>query len=82
MHIFNYDFLRDEMLPAQLVPIASNISALRVMAGVRRESYAKAFRELETIAKIESVKASNALDGQTHSGDGERVKRTSQSCGS
>ena len=63
MHIFNYDFLRDEMLPAQLVTIASNISALRVMAGVRRESYAKAFEELETIAKIESVKASNALEG-------------------
>ena len=53
MHIFNYDFLRDEMLPAQLVTIASNISALRVMAGVRRESYAKAFEDLETIAKIE-----------------------------
>ena len=61
MHIFNYDFLRDEMLPAQLVTIASNISALKVMAGVRRESYAKVFEELETIAKIESVKASNAI---------------------
>ena len=43
--------------------IASNITALKVMAGVRRESYAKAFEELETIAKIESVKASNAIEG-------------------
>ena len=63
MHIFNYDFLRDEMLPAQLVTIVSNISALKVMAGVRLELYAKAFEELETVAKIEPVKASNAIEG-------------------
>ena len=63
MHIFGYEFLRDEMLPAKLVTISSNISALKAMAGVRREAYAEEFKKLETMAKVESVKHSNALEG-------------------
>ena len=63
MHIFGYEFLRDELLPAKLVTISSNISALKAMAGVRREAYSEEFKKLETLAKVESVKHSNALEG-------------------
>ncbi len=33
------------------------------MAGVRKEEYAKIFTELEAVAKVQSVKSSNAIEG-------------------
>ena len=63
MHIFNYSFLKDDLLPAQLVTLAANISALKVMTSMRQKDNELAFRRLESIAKIESVKASNAIEG-------------------
>ena len=63
MHIFNYDFLQDMLLPAQLVGLASNITALRMMANERLQKHKAVFQSLETIAKVESVKASNAIEG-------------------
>ncbi len=63
MHIFDYSFLRDDLLPAQLVTLASNISELRTMSAVRRGENADAFGKLEDIARIESVRASNAIEG-------------------
>ena len=63
MHIFDYSFLKDDLLPAQLVTYAANISMLKVMTSMRRNENAAAFRQLESIARIESVKASNAIEG-------------------
>ena len=63
MHIFDYSFLKDDLLPAQLVTYAANISTLKVMTSMRRNENAAAFRQLESIARIESVKASNAIEG-------------------
>lgn len=63
MHIFDYSFLRNDLLPAQLVNLASNIYALRTMTQIRKEENEMAFNELEALAKIESVKASNAIEG-------------------
>ena len=63
MHIFDYSFLKDDLLPAQLVTLAANISSLKVMTSMRQKDNEVAFRRLESIAKIESVKASNAIEG-------------------
>ena len=63
MHIFDYSFLKNDLLPAQLVSLASNISMLRVMTNVRKEKNEMSFKRLEEAAKIESVKASNAIEG-------------------
>ena len=63
MHIFDYSFLKDDLLPAQLVTLAANISGLKTLSAVRRRENPAAFRQLETLAKIESVKASNAIEG-------------------
>ena len=63
MHIFDYSFLKDDLLPAQLVTYAANISTLKVMTSMRRNENAAAFRQLESLARIESVKASNAIEG-------------------
>ena len=63
MHIFDYTFLKDDLLPAQLVSLASNISMLKVMSAVRKQENKSAFAKLEQTAKIESIKASNAIEG-------------------
>lgn len=63
MRKFDYSFLNNGLLPAQLVNLTANIASLRTMAGVRKEEYAKIFTELESVAKVQSVKSSNAIEG-------------------
>ncbi len=61
MHIFNYDFLQEMLLPASLLSLAENISSLRTMANLRKKDNIQIFQGLERIAKIDSIKASNAI---------------------
>lgn len=63
MRKFDYSFLNNGLLPATLINLTSNITALKTMAGVRKEEYAKIFTELESVAKIQSIKSSNAIEG-------------------
>ena len=63
MRKFDYSFLNNGLLPARLVNLTANISALKTMAGVRKEEYAKIFTELEAVAKVQSIKSSNAIEG-------------------
>lgn len=63
MRRFDYSFLDSGMLPAKLVGITGNIYSLRTAASVRKEDHAQVFTELEEIAKIQSVKSSNAIEG-------------------
>lgn len=63
MHRFDYSFLNNGLLPASLVNLTASIASLKTMAGVRKESNIKVFTELETIAKVQSVKSSNAIEG-------------------
>ena len=63
MRKFDYSFLNNGLLPASLVNLTANISALKTMAGIRKEEYAQVFTELETVAKIQSIKSSNAMEG-------------------
>ena len=63
MRRFDYSFLNNGLLPANLVNITSSIASLKTMAGVRKEGYTRIFTELESIAKIQSIKSSNAIEG-------------------
>lgn len=63
MHIFDYSFLRDGMLPAELVNITSTISALNAISEERRNRNKTVYTELEKTARIQSVKGSNAIEG-------------------
>ena len=63
MHKFDYSFLDNGLLPASLVNLTASISSLKTMAGVRKEDHIKIFTELEAIAKVQSVKSSNAIEG-------------------
>lgn len=63
MRKFDYSFLNNGLLPANLVNLTASIVSLKTMAGVRKEEHIKIFTELEAIAKVQSVKSSNAIEG-------------------
>ena len=63
MRKFDYSFLNNGLLPANLVNLTANISSLKTMAGVRKDEYKQIFTELEAVAKVQSIKSSNAIEG-------------------
>lgn len=63
MRKFDYSFLDNGLLPANLINLTSAIYSLKTGAEVRKDEYEKIFTELEKIAKIQSVKSSNAIEG-------------------
>ena len=63
MRKFDYRFLDNGLLPADLVNITANIYALQTSAGTRKTDFKAVFTELESIAKVQSVKSSNAIEG-------------------
>ncbi|WP_337943067.1 Fic family protein [Ruthenibacterium lactatiformans] len=63
MRKFDYSFLDNGLLPAKLVNLTASIASLKTMAGIRKEEYVRVFTELAAIAKVQSVKSSNAIEG-------------------
>ncbi len=63
MRKFDYSFLDQGLLPANLINLTSGIAALKTIAGVRKEENLRVFTELEAIARVQSVKSSNAIEG-------------------
>jgi len=63
MKKFDYSFLIDGKLPASLVSITASIYSLRTMSDTREDSYSEIFTELEKVAKVQSVKSSNEIEG-------------------
>lgn len=69
MRKFDYSFLDNGLLPASLVNLSASIASLKTMAGIRKEEHLRVFTELEAIAKVQSVKSSNAIEGIVTSDD-------------
>ena len=69
MRRFDYSFLDKGLLPSALVNVTADIASLKTMAAVRKNEHLKIFTELEAVAKIQSVKSSNAIEGIVTSGD-------------
>lgn len=69
MRRFDYSFLNHGLLPARIVNMAANIYSLKTMAAIRKNENLKAFTELESVAKVQSVKSSNAIEGIVTSDD-------------
>jgi Fic family protein len=63
MRLFDYSFLEKGLLPAGLVNIVGTIAELREREKERKENYPDVFTRLESIAKVQSVKGSNAIEG-------------------
>ncbi len=63
MRKFDYGFLYKGLLPANLVNITGGIYSLQTAAVARKAEFIKVFTELESVAKVQSVKSSNAIEG-------------------
>ena len=63
MHKFDYSFLENSFLPARLIDIVGNIYALSVLSRNRQEDFANVYTELAVVAKIQSIKHSNEIEG-------------------
>ena len=63
MRKFDYSFLSEGLLPANLINITSELYSLRTANGIRKEDYNSIFTELEAVARVQSVKSSNAIEG-------------------
>lgn len=63
MHIFDYSFLDNGLLPTGIVNLTSTISALKALADERKDKNQKVYTQLESIARVQSVKNSNAIEG-------------------
>jgi len=63
MKRFDYSFLEKGMLPAGLVNVVSAIVELRARESQLKDNYPDVFTRLESIARVQSVKGSNAIEG-------------------
>ena len=62
MHIFDYSFLDNGLLPTGIVNLTSTISALKALADERKSRNQTVYTQLESIARVQSVKNSNAIE--------------------
>ncbi len=63
MRRFNYGFLDNGLLPANLINITGGIYSLRTAAEMRKSEFCTVFSKLESVAKVQSIKSSNAIEG-------------------
>ena len=63
MRRFDYSFLEKEAVPSNIVSMLFAIGRNKTSSDVFKEKYPKVFNDLVKIAKVQSVKASNAIEG-------------------
>ena len=63
MRRFGYGFLENGMLPAGLLNITADIYSLREMERNREGNFSEIFAGLAAVARVQSVKSSNAIEG-------------------
>ena len=63
MRKFDYSFLDNGLLPANLINITGVIYSLKTGSEIRKDKFEKIFTELEKVAKVQSIKSSNAIEG-------------------
>jgi Fic family protein len=62
MRKFDYSFLKTALLPSNLLGITNSIAELKALDKIRKRDFQKIFTALEIIAKVQSVKGSNAIE--------------------
>ena len=63
MRLFDYSFLKDGNIPADLVNLFAGIYSLKEKDAARKSTFATVYSSLERIAKIQSIIGSNAIEG-------------------
>ena len=69
MHTYDYSFLATGSIPVSIANLISRISKASGFAVIRKDLYPNIFSDLERIARIQSVKSSNAIEGIVTSDD-------------
>ena len=62
MRKFDYSFLKNALLPTSLLGITNAIAELKMLEQLLKRDFQKIFTKLESIAKVQSVKGSNAIE--------------------
>ena len=62
MRKFDYSFLKNTLLPTNLLGITNSIAELKTLEQIRKRDFQTIFTKLESIAKVQSVKGSNAIE--------------------
>ena len=62
MRKFYYSFLKRISVPADIMNYATSIYEMKAKAELRRSDFAEVFSAMESVAKIQSVKSSNAIE--------------------
>ena len=63
MRRFDYSFLCDDKVPARIVNLLTGLYSMKEKNISRMLKYEKIYTELERIAKVQSIKYSNAIEG-------------------
>ncbi len=63
MHRYDFTFLDNGLLPAGLFNLTADIYSMRTMSWSRENRFDELFTELAAIARVQSVKSSNAIEG-------------------
>ena len=63
MRKYDYSFLRDDKLPLQYLNIITSIYTLNANDSFRHLKHETIYSELENVARAQSVKGSNAIEG-------------------
>lgn len=63
MRKFDYGFLAEGLIPASLTTLVAAISELNGTSSVRLSQHPEAYTDLLEIARVQSVKSSNAIEG-------------------
>ena len=63
LRMFDYSFLENGVLPTKIASQTLAIGGLREKAQEKKAEFPTIFAKLESIAKVQSVKGSNAIEG-------------------
>ena len=63
MRKFDYSFLRNGSIPADLINLLTGIYSLKTSDAIRKSRFTTVYSDLEKIARVQSVKGSNAIEG-------------------
>ena len=63
MRKYDYSFLEEGSISASLINIITNIYTMKAHDDERKEKFSSVYTELEKIAKVQSVKSSNEIEG-------------------
>ena len=63
MHVFDYSFLKDVPFSSDMITKVSRIESLRMRASYVIREHPDVMRDMEAVAKVMSVRGSNAIEG-------------------